>query len=247
VWRPLAGVIERRWQARFGNNEIDKLRTSLQRLVSQFDVEMPYYLPVVWSGKSKIPDLKGRVPVAAEEGSAPHLDLSVLLSRVLLAFAIDFERESNVSLPISANALRVLHENSVRVRDLPRLAGVSKEAISMSLGFLQRQHYLVVEHDPNDSRTNVARLTPKGLQAQGAYHQLLGVIEERWQARFGKDNIDNLRESLERLVGSPSAQLSPLFKGLEPYPDGWRASVRQPDTLPHYPMVLHRGGYPDGS
>jgi len=65
--------------------------------------------------------------------------------------------------------------------------------------------------------------------------------------RFGTDNIGNLRESLERLVSEPTAQLSPLFKGLEPYPDGWRASVRKPDTLPHYPMVLHRGGFPDGS
>lgn len=28
---------------------------------------------------------------------------------------------------------------------------------------------------------------------------------------------------------------------------GWRASVRKPDTLPRYPIVLHRGGFPDGS
>jgi hypothetical protein len=34
---------------------------------------------------------------------------------------------------------------------------------------------------------------------------------------------------------------------MQPYPDGWRASVRAPATLPQYPMVLHRGGYPDGS
>jgi len=105
----------------------------------------------------------------------------------------------------------------------------------------------VVERDPTDSRTQVARLTATGLQAQDAYRQLPGVIEERWQARFGKDDIRTLRESLERLVSSPTAQLSPLFKGLEPYSDGWRASVRKPDTLPHYPMVLHRGGFPDGS
>ena len=37
------------------------------------------------------------------------------------------------------------------------------------------------------------------------------------------------------------------MRGLEPYPDGWRAKVRRPEALPHYPMVLHRGGYPDGS
>jgi hypothetical protein len=39
----------------------------------------------------------------------------------------------------------------------------------------------------------------------------------------------------------------PLFLALEPYPGNWRARVRPPATLPHYPMVLHRGGYPDGS
>ena len=30
-------------------------------------------------------------------------------------------------------------------------------------------------------------------------------------------------------------------------PLSWRAAVRRPATLPHYPMVLYRGGYPDGS
>ncbi len=246
VWRPLAGVIEQRWQTRFGQDEIDRVRVSLQALVSQLDVEMPHYLPVAWSGKSEVPDLQGRVPTT--EGSiASRLDLSVLLSLVLLAFTIDFERESNVSLPISANILRVLDEKGVRVRDLPRLTGVSTEAITMSVGFLERLSYLVVERDPTDSRTKLARLTPKGLQAQDTYRQLLGVIEERWQTRFGKDDMRNLRESLERLVGEPTAQQSPLFKRLEPYPDGWRAPVRKPDTLPHYPMVLHRGGFPDGS
>jgi hypothetical protein len=64
------------------------------------------------------------------------------------------------------------------------------------------------------------------------------MIEERWRTRFGQDNIRTLRESLERLAGEPR---------LEPYLEGWRASVRQPDTLPHFPMVLHRGGFPDGS
>jgi hypothetical protein len=47
------------------------------------------------------------------------------------------------------------------------------------------------------------------------------------------------------LTGEPN--LSRLFRGLEPHPGGWRESVRKPDTLPHHPMVLHRGGYPDGS
>ena len=117
----------------------------------------------------------------------------------------------------------------------------------MAMGILQKRRFAVIEPDPSASRGKVARLTPKGREAQDAFRQLLGVIEERWQARFGKDTISTLRELLERLVGVPTAQLSPLFQGLEPYPDGWRASVHKPATLPHYPMVLHRGGFPDGS
>jgi hypothetical protein len=34
---------------------------------------------------------------------------------------------------------------------------------------------------------------------------------------------------------------------VEPYPEGWRASVPRPEVLPDFPMVLHRGGFPDGS
>ena len=56
-----------------------------------------------------------------------------------------------------------------------------------------------------------------------------------------------LRQGAEALAVGAEGQPPPLFQALEPYPGNWRASVRRPGTLPHYPMVLHRGGYPDGS
>ena len=57
---------------------------------------------------------------------------------MLLVFAIDYERESGVSMAISANVLRVLDDDPVRVRDLPALSGVSKEAIGMATGYLEK-------------------------------------------------------------------------------------------------------------
>jgi DNA-binding MarR family transcriptional regulator len=137
--------------------------------------------------------------------------LATLLSRVLLAFAIEFERESDVSRAISANVLRLLGEQGVRVRDLPFLSGVSKEAIVTALRFLQKYDYVLVEPDPVGSRGKVVRLTSKGREAQNAYHHLVWAIEERWQTRFGKDTISALRRALERLVGESTTQLSPLF------------------------------------
>jgi DNA-binding MarR family transcriptional regulator len=248
VWRPLFGVIEKRWQERFGKGEIDQLRESLGALVSRIDVDLPDCLPILGHGLfSRGPEATRRTAGGHGDRLDSRLPLSALLSRVLLLFAIEFERESDLSLAISANLVRVLDEKGARVRDLPLLTGVSKEALSMAMGILQKRRVAVVEPDRTGGVAKVARLTPSGRDAQRAYRQRLDIIEARWQVRFGKETIRALRDLLARLVGEPTRQRSPLFRGLEPYPDGWRASVRKPNTLPHYPMVLHRGGFPDGS
>jgi DNA-binding MarR family transcriptional regulator len=248
MWRPLFEVIEKRWQSRFGQEQIEALRESLTALVIQLNTNLPDYLPVLGYGlRAGVYSPKGQAAAAPETGSEARLDLPALLSKVLLAFTIDFEGESDLSLAICANIMRVLDESGARVRDVPRLSGVSKEAIKVALSFLAKQRYIVLEPDPTAARAKLVRLTPKGRLAQDAYRQGLSVIEDRWQARFGQGDISKLRESLEALVGAPNAELSPLFLGLEPHPSGWRALVPKPDTLPHYPMVLHRGGYPDGS
>ncbi len=248
VWRPLFGVIENRWRERFGEPEIDALRESLWAVASQFDVELPDCLPILGYGLfSRGPEHEQPAEHRRKSGAGSDLPLSALLSRVLLAFAIEFERESGLSFAISANILRVLDENGVRVRDLPLLSGVSKEAISMAIGFLRKKRLVEVAAENPASRFKAVRLTARGCEAKVRYLETLAAIEKRWSTRFGKDAISALRAALEPLVGEPTAEKSPLFRGLEPYPDGWRAAVPRLNTLPHYPMVLHRGGYPDGS
>ncbi len=218
---------------------IERLRESLLALVGELDTDLPDCLPILGYGLfSRAPD---KVSDRQRQGLDRGLALPTLLSRVLLAFAIDFEGESELSLAVCANVLRVLDENVVRVRDIPVLSGVSKEAISMAMGFLGKKDLVVIEADRTASRGKVARLTAKGVEAHSAYRQRVAMIEKRWWGRFGVEKIRDLREGLGRLAGES------LFRGLEPYPDGWRASVRKPEVLPHYPMVLHRGGYPDGS
>jgi DNA-binding MarR family transcriptional regulator len=248
AWASLFCEIENRWQKRFGKEAIEKLRVSLDVVVAQLDSGLPDCLPIVNYGLFT----KGRIAQEAplerkdkEVGSG--IGLYPLLAKVLLAFVIEFEDESELSLAICANILRVLDQTGVQVRDLPRLTGVSKELNKVSMGYLEKKHYIAVVTNPTAKATKLVRLTAKGQVAQDAYRKLLAAIEGRWQQRFGKDAISNLRESLELLVGEPKAQSSPLFRGLEPYPDGWRSSVPKPETLPHFPVVTHRGGYPDGS
>jgi hypothetical protein len=224
IWRPLFGVIEERWQERFGQTEIDRLKQSLRNVIGQLNVELSDCLPILGYG------LFSRGPERELPLASGRLSLPALLARVLLAFALEFERESEVSLAMGANVLRVLNDEGVPSRELPRLTGVSKEAVKISVGWLEKRGLLVAG--------KLVCLTPAGVAAQRGFRQRLGAIEKSWVARFGKDVIGSLRESLDRFAREPTAA---------PYPDGWRASVPKPEVLPHYPMVSHRGGFPDGS
>jgi methyltransferase (TIGR00027 family) len=124
---------------------------------------------------------------------------------------------------------------------------ISREAVNWATGVLVRARLAVEKPDPAASRGKVARLTPAGRRAQRRYLELVGTVEDRWAQRFGGGTIGALRRLLEVLAVGADDQPPPLFQALEPYPDNWRALVRPPRTLPFYPMVLHRGGYPDGS
>jgi methyltransferase (TIGR00027 family) len=244
VWAPLPGLIEQRWRDRFGADQVARLRDALVPPVRHLDPGLPDCLPILPAGLlSQIPALPPRPDPADPAG----LPLPALLARVLLSFAIEYEGEAGQSLAADATVLRVLGPDGTRRRDLAPLAGLSKEAVSWALGVLTRARLAAEEPDPAAPRGKVARLTPQGQQAQHRYHELTGTIERRWQDRLGAAEVDAIRAALEPLVTAPEGGSSPLFGGMQPYPDNWRAAIRSPVVLPHYPMVLHRGGYPDGS
>ena len=129
----------------------------------------------------------------------------------------------------------------------------------MAAGVLTRRSWALAGPDPAAGRGKLIRLTPPGQSARDEYIRLLGVTEQRWRARFGPGAIDALRRSFLSVIEQRRDDGRPrLSLGLRPYPGGWRARspyLRQTNAvlddpgaaLPHYPMVLHRGGWPDGS
>jgi hypothetical protein len=97
-------------------------------------------------------------------------------------------------------------------------------------------------------RFRAARLTDRGQEGQWAYTDAVSQLDTRLAQRLGVSTVSGLRAALEPLAGDPDeGAQAPLMAGLEPQPGNWRADVRPPRTLPHFPMVLHRGGFPDGS
>ena len=156
IWRPLFAEIETRWEERFGATTVEELSTALRTIADQLEEELPEYLPIVGTANGMAVDLP---PRERRGGHSSHLHLAALLAQVLLAHAIDFERKSELSLPLSANCVRVLDETAMTARDLAVTAGVSDQATSMALRYLEKQGYVEID-------AKLVRLTPRGIEAR---------------------------------------------------------------------------------
>jgi hypothetical protein len=242
IWQPLFATIERRWEERFGKETVEELRAALQAITDGIPVSLPQALPILGYG------LLNPKPSAREETQRVEselLPLSALLAQPLLAFALGYESDADLSLAIGANVLRLTDdENAVRVRDLPGLSGTSKEGLAMALSFLSKRGYATIA---TEGGTRMLRLTAKGKEARAGYHRRLAATEKKWNERFGTPASSRLRLALEQIAARDGAPSPELMQSLEPHPENWRAARTKPQTLPHFPMVLHRGGYPDGS
>lgn len=239
IWPALLPEIEERWRSRFGASEVDDIRAAC---LAVQDDGLPEYLPIVTGTNGMISEVSGDGPRPSDP-----VPLSALLAQALLAYTREFERESPLSLPLAENVVRVLGEDPVDVRELPTAAAVSPEAVAMALTYLTKQGFVVGKKD--------VRLTDAGGSAADQARGTHALVERAWSER---DGLDCLRSASSAIVEQRYGTRSRLALGLEPYPEGWRAESRylaqtramlaDPLTgLPRHPMVLHRGGWPDGS
>jgi DNA-binding MarR family transcriptional regulator len=250
LWAPLPQEIERRWDDRFGAAAVKELRAALIAVALQSPDALPDFLPIGSVYGIGIADPGPRV----DGEDLTTRPLISLLARVLLALALDYERDAKLALTVHLNGLRVLGADAgaaadldpatepdpaaVPVADLPARTGVAKAATTMIVARLERTGCAVTEPIPGARRGQQVRLTERGDRAKAAGESRL----ERVQQRAG---APELAAALTPVVGDGTRAGSPLYTGL--HSDGWRARTPQPDRLPWFPMVLHRGGYPDGS
>lgn len=219
TWAGLSNLVEQRWAARYGVRVVTRLRAALQSTSGATDPALPDAVPENAAGGGR---LNLRTGPSARSGEGP-LDLAVLLARELVARTLAYEEVSPLSLSYAANPVRALGAGPVATRDLARRTGVAKETLAVMTRWLAEQDLVAVT---GTGSAKAATLTRTGRAAYAEY------------ARAPEAADDGLR-----------AALDPVVSGLDltPPPGCWRATVRRPDTLPHHPVVSHRGGYPDGS
>lgn len=217
IWPPLLGEIESRWEKRFGKDEVSQQRRALQAIAGKLEFELPHGLPGWWEATENFPP-RGKTDAAS-------LPLATLLSQLLLAFRVEFDRESAVPLALCANPLRVLGETPIRAAEIPRLTGGSPE--TSDIGW-QIKPYVVVQPDPTGKRGKVVALSERGVRVQQEYHRLVEEIERRWEKRFGKEPVRALRESLQALFDRRGGGASLMSQGLVPPRGTVQASEQAP-------------------
>lgn len=243
AWKPLVDKVENRWVTRFGYDNVSRLKEALSSIVIAFDRPLPHYFPVLNHRNG----MRVLSPHRPDCDPPDKLALPYLLSQVHHLFTQDVEQNSEISLAIRSNVLRVVDLELIAKKALPQLSGISKEAISMSTTYLKKKGLMLEEPSPT-GRGKAVRLTEQGKAEKRRYPEIIGSVEDLWQERISADQLADLRSSLAQFVKHEEQQEPLLFRGLiPPAPNLWRAKRPNRDILPHHPMVLYRGGWPDGS
>src|SRR5919199_1319920 len=143
--------------------------------------------------------------------------LQELLSRLYREFAGEFERRmsdagfDDVTLAHGTNVLRFVPEDGIRIGVLAVRSGLTKQALSQQVKYLETHGYVTVEPDPTDQRSKLVRNTQRGWDCRAVARPLFGEIERRWGRRIGAAPLRQLRVALEHAA----SVLTPVGQGLD--------------------------------
>jgi len=145
--------------------------------------------------------------MAPPDSHPQPVPLVALLGSAETAFEAEFDRrlhEGNfcaLSLAHSRNVLRHLADGPMRASAIVGRCGVTKQAISQQLVYLQRNGYVEITPDPTDQRARIVALTDKGRTAQCFVVRMFGEIEREWSEQVGSEALATTRAVLTKLAG----------------------------------------------
>jgi DNA-binding MarR family transcriptional regulator len=234
IWDGVPAEVEERWDERYGSTVVAELRGALIDLAEELDPGLPDTMPIVRHGWATRRDDEpegraGPVPIA-------ELGLDSLLARPLTAFALEYEATGKLSLALCANLFPALGAEPTPLRDLPDATGIQREQVDNIAGYLERAGLAELVPIPGAKRGKALALTGRGEEARTKAARKLARLETTWEERHGPI-LERGREAL-----------APLDVAFPEHPPGsWRAESKELARLPRFPLVTHRGGFPDGA
>ncbi|WP_238305292.1 MULTISPECIES: MarR family winged helix-turn-helix transcriptional regulator [Mycobacterium] len=108
--------------------------------------------------------------------------------------------------PAQAVALVPLAAGGMHASDLADRLGVSRQAVAQAVTALEQHDYVTRLANPDDARTRVIELRPRGRQALRVMRSNAIELERRWEQILGRRRLDELRETIEMLLAAPDSE-----------------------------------------
>ena len=144
-----------------------------------------------------------------ESSGDPSPQLPHLLSRALSMVLDDLHRHlvqsghHELRPTHLLNVLRFIDCDGTRPSELARRAGMTPQAMSELVGYLEQRDYVRRVPDPADGRGRVVVLADRGIQAAESATAFFAEVETRWGDAVGPDRLRAAQSTLADIVGAP--------------------------------------------
>ena len=139
--------------------------------------------------------------------------LDAATESVLAEFRRDLEEAGYADIrPTHGCVFRFVRDDGMRLTELARLAGMTKQSVGELVDDLVDLGYVERIPDPEDRRAKLICLTDRGIEAQKVGFGLLAGVEDRWAERFGATRMKQLRKLLEEAVSEDAPGAAPELR-----------------------------------
>jgi DNA-binding MarR family transcriptional regulator len=95
--------------------------------------------------------------------------------------------------------LQMIPSQGVRITDLARIAGMTKQALGEFVDGLEESGFVRSGRDPADGRVRLVTRTDRGDAAAEAAGQAIEAIERQWRKEVGAEAFDTMKQALRQL------------------------------------------------
>ena len=150
-----------------------------------------------------------------------ELDLTSLLSLSFSASINELHEKLNELgfgdiRPVHGFMFKCITPNGATGIELAEYLGITKQAVSKMVDYLEKSGYVMRKAHPTDKRGKIIVLTERGWLVVKAKEKILAEIEQRWITNIGTERMQMLKEDLTKLVyeaneGNLAPRLRPVW------------------------------------
>jgi DNA-binding MarR family transcriptional regulator len=104
------------------------------------------------------------------------------------------------------NVFRLMDCDGTRPTTLARRAGMTPQAMSELVGYLEQRDYVRRVPDPGDRRGKIVVYSDRGTRAAGIADAYFADLEKRWGAAVGPGRLGDVTSTLAQILESPTSR-----------------------------------------